>query len=509
MPDLGHKFADKELDKLIKHIRSIYTEAYGEAVERSSSYWDKFSVRERKMREKLKQGLLTEEEFKTWRWAQVGRGLNLNAIADNTCDVLSNAGKAAAAALDNTIANVYSMNANYSAYMIERHSDAVSFSLLDENTVKRLVLENPDLMPYYPKAAAMRRGFDVEYGKNKILGSVRSGILQGLSIPQIADKMLSEIVGMEQASATRAARTAVTSAENGGRQQSYEAAAKSGLNIRKEWLATLDMRTRTSHGHLDGERVDWNGHFSNGLKYPADPSGRAEEIYNCRCTMFAVLPQTEKDSRETYDEWKSRKTNELGGEKMFEIAQKMVVNRKKDIKQAAEYRALLGREYIGNIDDFQEMKYNDPDAWAEAKREFKAGKKYLDKYPNSDAHVFRASYEITSKGLQTGVLVPSVPHAAKLVPTGRRDPNHIFDRMTLRGATIEDMERIVNTANYMLVQWGGERRCYITSFGAVVITKYGEDEWAYKTVWMNEFIDDNYKKLIEVMEKHGLEVDKG
>ena len=44
------------------------------------------------------------------------------------------------------------------------------------------MVEQPDLMPYYPKDRALKRGIDLAYGKKQITASVTSSILQGKSI---------------------------------------------------------------------------------------------------------------------------------------------------------------------------------------------------------------------------------------------------------------------------------------------------------------------------------------
>src|SRR5699024_7451549 len=93
---------------------------------------------------------------------------------------------------------------------------------------------------------------------------------------------------MNRSSAVRAARTAITSAENAGRMDSYKAASDMGIKVRKRWVATKDDRTRKSHRRMDGETVDWDKPFSNGLMYPGDPSGPGAEVYQCRCTLRTV-----------------------------------------------------------------------------------------------------------------------------------------------------------------------------------------------------------------------------
>ena len=159
----------------------------------------------------------------------------------------------------------------------------------DEQTVRRLIVENPEVMPYYPPEKALKRGIDLAYGKKQISASVTSSILQGKSIPRIAKDLQTRMPEMNKSSAIRTARTAVTGAQNAGRMDSYVAAEKMGIKVRKEWLATLDGRTRHSHAVLDGERVDNEKKFSNGCMFPGDPNGPAAEVYNCRCTLIAAV----------------------------------------------------------------------------------------------------------------------------------------------------------------------------------------------------------------------------
>ena len=63
---------------------------------------------------------------------------------------------------------------------------------------------------------------------------------------------------------------------------------------KKEWLATMDDRTRESHADLNGEVRELDKDFSNGLAYPGEPSGDPEEIINCRCTILPVFEQERK-----------------------------------------------------------------------------------------------------------------------------------------------------------------------------------------------------------------------
>ena len=122
----------------------------------------------------------------------------------------------------------------------------------------------------------------------------------------MADEFQS-ITNMNRVSVIRNARTASTGAMNGGRQASYKRASEMGIKMQKEWIAQFDERTRDSHRNLDGQRVDWDKKFSNGLEFPGDSSGTPAEVYNCRCGMRAVLPKVNDKSRQTYREWEQGK----------------------------------------------------------------------------------------------------------------------------------------------------------------------------------------------------------
>lgn len=83
------------------------------------------------------------------------------------------------------------------------------------------------------------------------------------------------------------------------------AADNEDYEMEKMWIAIEDKRTRKSHSHagVDGERVDLDQPYSNGLMFPGDPNGGPAEVCNCRCTQgyFAkrdlngkLIPKKEK-----------------------------------------------------------------------------------------------------------------------------------------------------------------------------------------------------------------------
>ena len=319
-PDAAHLQTDKELAKLEKRIAKIYKEAADDLQSTIDDYFAKFAKRDAKQKARLESGEITEQEYKQWRLAQMGRGERFKALQSRVAERYTEANETAVRYVNDATPGIYSLNRNYSAYTIEKVAGNVGFDLWDEQTVRRLIVENPEVMPYYPPEKALKRGIDLAYGKKQISASVTSSILQGKSIPRIAKDLQTRMPEMNKSSAIRTARTAVTGAQNAGRMDSYVAAEKMGIKVRKEWLATIDGRTRHSHAMLDGKVVDKDKKFENGCMFPGDPNGAPEETYNCRCTMVASVdgvdtsnaqrrvrnPETGKNelvSDMTYQEW--------------------------------------------------------------------------------------------------------------------------------------------------------------------------------------------------------------
>ena len=85
----------------------------------------------------------------------------------------------------------------------------------------------------------------------------------------------------KKARAALIARTEVHNATQYGTIQGYKQA---GLTI-KIWVAVMDGATRDTHAAVDGEERPIDRPFSNGLMFPGDPNGPAEEVINCRCVL--------------------------------------------------------------------------------------------------------------------------------------------------------------------------------------------------------------------------------
>lgn len=292
-PDLAHRLTDQELAALEKRIAAEYKKAADELTDKINAYFDSFKKWDEEQKALLEAGEITKDYYLSRRNIKIAQGERFEALRDRIAERMRMAKDVANAYINDTTAGIYSLNRNYAAYIIENGVGAnVGFDLWDEQTVKRLIVERPDLMPYYSEVRASLRGFDLKKGKLKITEVVTSGIMQGKSIKGLADSLQKDIPTMNRNSAIMSARTAVTGAQNAGRQECYDAAVKMDIEMEKSWLATLDGRTRHDHAMADGQTVAEDKPFTVGgekLMYPGDPSGSPWNVYNCRCTMIAKV----------------------------------------------------------------------------------------------------------------------------------------------------------------------------------------------------------------------------
>ena len=150
-------------------------------------------------------------------------------------------------------------------------------------------------------------GYNVDYLKTSVRQEISRGIAQSLSYQEIT-RNIKNTTNVDYNKSLRIAKT------EGHRIQCESAynvqvrAKQKGADIVKQWDSTLDSRTRESHQKLDGEIVEVNKKFSNGLLYPGDSNGVASEVVNCRCALLQRAKWALSDEEFTK---MNGKTNEL------------------------------------------------------------------------------------------------------------------------------------------------------------------------------------------------------
>ena len=315
--DAQAEMLERQARELQAKLRHVYADAVDGMTARIEASLKEFAAEDAKWRADVAAGRRDAKAYEAWRKGRASHDDRLKALERALTRDLTAADETAMAYVNRVPAGVYAEGMNFATYEIEHGAKAnTSFTLYDRNTVMELVANEPDLLPQ----AAFDKAKDTAWNSRHVTSAVTQAVLQGRTVPQLAAS-IAGIADMDRRAAMKAARTAITSAHSLGKLKGYERAADMGIDVEKQWLAALDSRTRGSHRHLDGEVVELDAEFSDGLKYPGDPDGPASEVYNCRCTLVPVIGDVEYDEVEradklgdmSYEEWRNERETEKTG----------------------------------------------------------------------------------------------------------------------------------------------------------------------------------------------------
>lgn len=320
MIDYGRKQTDQILKRMESEIKDIYKQAYQETWQKAQDYMKQFRQEDIQKRKWVQSGKWTNQQYKDWRRSKLLTGKRWYDMSNVLAKDFTHANEIALSIINGHMPEVYAIGHNWAAYEVEiihGLSAEISYTLYDRHTIERMIrTKNVSLLPEFPSEKILDIPKSMRWNKQQLNAAITQGILQGDSIDKIADR-LQAVSNMNRNTAIRNARTMTTSAENGGRIASYQEAKELGIELEKEWIATLDSRTRDTHRDVDGEVVPEHKTFSNGLRYPGDPRGDPAEIYNCRCRISSHLKKYRAIShyeaihgkpRMSYREWEKQKS---------------------------------------------------------------------------------------------------------------------------------------------------------------------------------------------------------
>ena len=286
--DWMSEYQDKELERIEKDISSLYSNAAKEVDAEFAKFVDSSKQQLNEKLEQLDAGDITKTEYQVWVQKQMLQTDRYKATVDHMTDILVKSDKAAMAVVNGKLPTVVAESYNFSqALGFEAANKAGlsvgTFQVYNAKSVEKIIRDNPKLLKEVDVPE------DKKWNQTKINREITTGLLKGESIPKVSER-LRRVTDMDKNAATRNARTAMTAAENVGRNESAEELKAKGIPVEEVWSAAIDKRTRETHILLDGTVKDEDGFFGadillHPLRYPADPDGDPEEIYNCRCRL--------------------------------------------------------------------------------------------------------------------------------------------------------------------------------------------------------------------------------
>ena len=290
-------FADDRMKKVSKRISAIYRQADKELTEKVDSFFESFERLDEQKAQMVESGEITEQEYQEWRKNKMLMGQKYKDLRDTMAERMVKADEIAVAYMNGQLPAVYAHNYNLVGTEATRLVKGFSFDLVNEQAVRRLSTSQKTLLPY--KIVDGRRA--TRWNTKRVNAAILQGIIQGESIPKIA-KRLQNVTKMNEDSAKRNARTAITGAQNKGRVDAMDNLAQKGLPIKKKWYATTgDGRTREAHLELHLTSVDYDKPFENSIgriMYPGDPNAAPANTYNCRCSIVTDFSEVLKQAKE-------------------------------------------------------------------------------------------------------------------------------------------------------------------------------------------------------------------
>lgn len=329
MADTGHEETEKIIAIMARRLRREYKRASEEVEAKLKDYMRRYDAKDEIWRQWVKEGKETQEDYIKWRTGQILISKRWEEMRDTLAQDYHNVNEIAKSIVNGYMPEVYALNHNYGTYQVEHEALVnTSYTLYSRETVERMMREDPEMLPPPGKKVSKRiaAGLDVRWNRQQIQSVMTQAVLQGESIPKIAHRLAKTVGDRNYGAAVRNARTMATGAQNAGRVDSYKRAEDMGIELEQAWVATFDMRTRHSHRVINGESIKVGGVFSNGCRYPGDPEGPPNEIYNCRCTLVSQLKGFEINLKSfevrndpqvggmTYEEWvadRTEKTNSI------------------------------------------------------------------------------------------------------------------------------------------------------------------------------------------------------
>lgn len=116
---------------------------------------------------------------------------------------------------------------------------------------------------------------------------VQEALTQGLGVDEVAARIRAEF---DDFRASRSRTIAVTNVTAGFEAGQYAAFRRAGIRSTR-WLSERDTRVRPTHYAADAQEQPLNSPFQVGralLLHPGDPTGPADEIIGCRCTLLPL-----------------------------------------------------------------------------------------------------------------------------------------------------------------------------------------------------------------------------
>ena len=146
--DYGHEQADKDLKRVEARIRNEYRQASHEVEKKLQDYLKAYEKEDKIMAERVKNNEMTEAKYLKWRSDQITMGGKWLKLRDELVDIYLDTNKSSSDMIWDHAYQLYADNFNFGTFEVEKGARInTSFTLYDKDTVKRLVKDDPTILP--------------------------------------------------------------------------------------------------------------------------------------------------------------------------------------------------------------------------------------------------------------------------------------------------------------------------------------------------------------------------
>lgn len=283
MDDEAVRIADEIEKALTQRISAAYGEALKKAIHMNRRFLQK--IRD------IDSGKIqppnyynTPELIKKWREGYIRELMRQEHVIESIEQQIKDAGGKVEPEIKKALAEIYAVNANYTATKITAFSgvEAAGKSLITGVTRRQAAIIFRDTQPLFSKIA-FRNLVEAPAVIRRLQNEMVQATLLGESQEKII-RRIRAVMGNSAANARRIAQTERTRLQSQARADQLHEAAQMGIRITKTW-STRMVNSRDSHKLLNNKTINENEKFhtiwNNDLAYPGDPSAPAKEVINC------------------------------------------------------------------------------------------------------------------------------------------------------------------------------------------------------------------------------------
>lgn len=277
---------EDEFKKLAERLNDIYSIAEKAILAHSQKYLARYQNTEKTVANDVKTGAMSESDAKTVLKNEIFTGYQWETEKEALAEELYDADLEATEYGNSRLDSIYVQSKNYGSYQAEMHYRRdLGLTAL---TIAALTAEEK------PTPRLLNTAKDIAWNRKVIQSSFVKHLERAKTLKEIGRRSVKLITNRNRNATNNAFEYLFWGVADEGKWESMMQLQKLGIEVEKEWLATLDKHTRDTHRILDGEVMQIDKNFEvNGFKimYPRQPSAPPAMTINCRCRLKYNFPK--------------------------------------------------------------------------------------------------------------------------------------------------------------------------------------------------------------------------